>query len=173
MIFSKIFSSAAIIIVLTASPVFAASGSIALDRPSIVMEHNHKDKGFHRQMFEEYRKDPIKALEKRKLEVQTLLKEGKINKEKADKITAKLDSKIKEIQSFNKLNLQQKKVRLLDDCRTTIEKMVKEGKLEKDKADTIFNKYREKIDKWDGNGYPQFHPKFLRSGCKESDIGSK
>ncbi len=157
--FSKVFSTAAIIISLTASSAFASAGIKAHDylvENSSKEESGRCDKKDFRQKHEEFQKDPIKALESGKEKVQTLLKEGKISKEKADEITSKIDSKINEIKNFNKLDLKQKKDKLINDCKSHIEKRVKEGKLDKDKADALLKDYTEKINNWDGKGYPQY-----------------
>lgn len=160
---SRILSTAALVISLSAAPAFAESFNpvaeknvtIAHTRQDIKdSEQGLKDSG---KKCDEFRKDPVKALEAKKAKIQTLLKEGKITKEKAEEITARIDTKIKEIESFNKLSLQQKKDKLISDCRSYVEKQVKEGKLDRAKADELIKKYTEKINKWDGSGYPKYH----------------
>jgi len=107
-------------------------------------------------------KDPIKYLERMKQKVQTLLKEGKITKEEADKINAKIDEKIKKINEFNRLPLDKKKEKLLSNLKDHLEKKVKEGKLTKSQMNKIMKDYEKKVKEWDGNGFPPAPFK----GCK-------
>lgn len=109
-------------------------------------------------------KDPIKALENRKAKVQSLLKEGKITKEKADKITARIDEKIKTINEFNKLTPDQKRAKLTEDFKTFMAKKVKEGKLTQEQADERIKAFNEKVKQWDGTGYPHFFKKGMKHG---------
>jgi len=118
--------------------------------------------------------DPIKALESKKEKVQAQLKEGKITKEKADEIIAKIDAMIKKIQEFNNLTLQQKKDKLIGDFKTSVDKRVKDGKLTQEKADELIKNYTDKVNKWDGTGYPKlgkrgFYGKDGHDGHKKSD----
>ncbi|HHV99254.1 MAG TPA: hypothetical protein GXX36_06740 [Clostridiaceae bacterium] len=99
-------------------------------------------------------KDPIKYLEKMKQKVQTLLKEGKITKEEADRINAKIDEKIKMINEFNQLPLDKKREKLLSNLKDHLEKKVKEGKLTKNQMNKIMKEYEKKVKEWDGNGFP-------------------
>lgn len=120
-----------------------------------------------RHKHDEFSKDPVKMLEEKKIKVQELLKEGKITKEKADEINSRLNSKIKEIQSFNKLTLEQKREKLISDCKAKVEKLIKEGKLDSTKGNEIISRYTEKINSWDGTGYPFYHPGKSGHGCRE------
>jgi hypothetical protein len=106
--------------------------------------------------------NPVKALELRKERVEQQLKEGKITKEKADEIITKIDAKIKEIQEFNNMTLQQKRDSLMHRFKTSIEQKVKEGKLSQDKANQLIKDYTDKVNNWDGNDYPYFLRKGLR-----------
>lgn len=169
--FSTIFSTAAIVISLSTASVFGVydiSTSIESTPKigAVVTEVNQSDVKDWKQKCKEFDKDPIKALQNRKEKIQSLLKDGKITKEKADKMTARIDSKIKEIQDFNKLTLPQKKDKLINDFKASVEKRVKEGKIDKAKADTLVKEFIEKINKWDGNGYPKFHQKWHKYKCK-------
>lgn len=167
---SKIFSVAAVIISLTATTAFGATDIMTSNgtrQNSVVTESKPHVKKECKQKHEEFSKDPLRALESRKVKIQSLLKEGKITKENADERIARIDSKIKEIQSFNKLTLPQKKDKLIYDCKASVEKLVKEGKLDRVKADTLLKNYSEKINKWDGNGYPHFHTKCSKGECKK------
>lgn len=107
----------------------------------------------------EFVKDPLGALESKKSEVQRLQKEGKISKEKAETIIRKIDRRIAEIHAFNKLNLEQKREKLKKDCKEFLDSQVEKGRLEPEKAKRIYQEYSEKIDKWDGTGYPGFFRK--------------
>lgn len=104
-------------------------------------------------------KDPLKALESKKERIQSLLKEGKISKEEADRINAKIDSKIKEVKEFNKLPLEKKREKLISDFKVRLERKVKDGKMTKEKMDELLKDYTEKINKWDGKGYPGIYHK--------------
>lgn len=121
------------------------------------IERKHLNEKEFQQKYQEFRKDPIKALQGQKEKINSLQKEGKITKEKADAINARLDAKIKEIQEFNKLTLQQKKDKLISNFQARLDKKVKAGKLTQDQAITKINAFTEKIKKWDGQGYPMFH----------------
>lgn len=145
---------------------WAAQNSIYSDNSKCDDNKDCKEK------CKEFAKDPIKALQAKKEKVQALLKEGKITKEEADKKTAWIDSKIKEIESFNKLPLQQKKDKLISDCKAAVEKRVSEGKLDRAKADTILNEYTEKINTWDGTGYPKFRFKCFKDRFMKPDTDS-
>ncbi|MDP4093526.1 MAG: hypothetical protein Q8920_09210 [Bacillota bacterium] len=124
-----------------------------------------REKDF-KQFSEEFAKDPIKALQGRKEKVQSMLKDGKISREKADEITARIDSKIRYINEFNKLTVPQKKDLLLKDFKTHIEKKVNEGKLDKEQANTIIKDFSDKVAKWDGNGYPNFGTRIFKGEGK-------
>lgn len=113
---------------------------------------------------EDFSKDPVKMLEKRKEQVQSLYREGKITKEQADEIIRKLDSKINEINEFNKLPVKQKKEKLINDFKARIEKKVEEGKITKDEANKLMEEFTKKVEQWDGNGYPRFHDKKMKHG---------
>lgn len=104
-------------------------------------------------------KDPIEALQKRKERIQSLLKEGKITKQKAEEITKKIDAKIKKLQEFNRLSPQQKKSKLIEHYRKSLDESVKSGKVSRERADQLMKKFIEKMQKWDGKGYPNFKKK--------------
>ncbi len=159
---SKTFSTVIIIVSIAATTAFAAadtsisyeskenSGNIA----SHFKDHNEKN-------FKEFNKDPIKSLENRKEKIQTMLKEGKITKEKADKITAKINTKIKEIQDFEKLTLPQKKEKLINDFKSKLEERVKEGKIDKSQAVAKLKEFSQEVEKWDGkDGFKFFKEQF-------------
>lgn len=167
--FYKAFGAALIAACITATAAFAQPYNSSLaESVSTLQQKNDAEKKEKKDFKGEEckkgrglkkQKDPIKALESKKEKIQKLLKEGKITKEKADAITAKIDAKIKEIQEFNKLPLKQKKEKLISNFKASIERKVKEGKLSQDKADELIKKFNEKVQKWDGSGYPRFFKK--------------
>lgn len=166
--FSRIIATIVAIACFSTLTAFAApdTGTSRQNGENAKIEKKHfKDKDF-KKFREEFSKDPIKALQGRKEKVQSLLKEGKITREKADEITARIDSKIKEIQEFNKLPLQQKKEKLVSDFKALMEKKVNSGKLTREKADTMVREFTEKIEKWDGKGYPIFDKSWFRHKSK-------
>lgn len=116
-------------------------------------------------------KDPIKMLEQRKANVRQELSEGKITKEEADNKIARIDKKIKDIQEFNKLPLKEKKEKLINSFTARVDKKVQEGELTRDNADKMISKFKAKVEKWDGNGYP-FHFKGLK-GEKRGHKGDR
>lgn len=100
--------------------------------------------------------DPIKELQSKKEWIQLQLKDGKISKEKATKIIAAIDARIKEVEEFNKLTPEQKKEKLIKDFNRKIETKVRDGKIPQDKADELIKMHSDKVNQWDGNGYPMF-----------------
>ncbi len=102
------------------------------------------------------KKDPLTMLQQLRDRIQQRLDDGKISKDKADKETARIDKKVKELQDFNALTLDQKKDKLIKDFTAAANKKVEAGKLTQQKADESIAKYTDKINKWDGNGYPFF-----------------
>lgn len=106
--------------------------------------------------------DPIKRLQEMKESIAKKAAEGKIDQKKADEITAKINEKIKQLEELNKLAPAQKKEKLKSMFKDAIDKKVNDGKLTRDKADEIIKKHNEKIDKWDGQGYPPVNFKGTR-----------
>lgn len=102
-------------------------------------------------------KDPIKFLEMKKQKIRKMQEENKITKEKADEIISRIDARIKEIEEFNKLPLDQKKERMLEKFKKSMDEKVQKGKITREEADKRIQKFKEKIEKWDGNGYPRLH----------------
>lgn len=158
----RILASAAAIACLTVSTAFAAPlAPGANDIKTQQKDGTAKNEKMHDKKFNSdcagFEKDPVKALECRKEKVKSLLKEGKITKEKADAITARIDAKIKKVNEFNKLSVQEKRVKLINDFKVFVDSRVKEGKLTKEKADTMVRDFSDKVTKWDGKGYPMFH----------------
>ena len=104
-------------------------------------------------------KDPIKALEEKKEEVNDLLKQGKISEEEANELIKKIDDRIKKIEEFNRLPLEKKKEVLINKFKEHVEKKVNEGKLTREKADEIIKEHIERVNRWNGKGYPDFNHK--------------
>jgi hypothetical protein len=152
----RILASTVAIACLTVTTTFAA--------PDMAKSEKSHDKDF-KQKRAEFEKDPIKALKNRKAEVQSLFNDGKMTKEKADAITARIDARIKEINEFNKLSVQEKRVKLTNDFKTFIDKRVKEGRLTKEEADIKIKDFTDKVTKWDGKGYPKFHEMRHKGKC--------
>lgn len=100
--------------------------------------------------------DPLERLQKEKEAIQQKVKDGKLTQEQADKRIAEIDQRIKEIQDFNNLTLDQKKEKLLSSFTTSINEKVKNGKLAQDKADQEIANFKTKLDAWDGTGNPPF-----------------
>lgn len=142
------------------------SRSIKRERDNAEMKPKHLDKDKLKEKHEEFHRDPIKVLESRKEKIQTMLKEGKITKEKADAITARINAKISEIQEFNKLTVKQKKEKLMSDFKAHAEKKIEKGKITREKADAMLREFAEKIEKWDGNGYPSFRMRSFKEKCR-------
>ncbi|HHW49000.1 MAG TPA: DUF2680 domain-containing protein [Clostridiaceae bacterium] len=170
---SRILSCAVVAACLTTTMVFAAPGAPNIQKTpgapgeqnieKPIKQQNDKDifgsKNHDNKHDMKKFKDPLEALKQKKEKIQSMLKEGKITKEKADEITAKIDKKIKEIEEFNKLSPEQKKANLTDKFKAFIEKRVKKGKLTREEADEMIKKFNEKLQSWDGKGYPDFFKK--------------
>ncbi|MCX7920874.1 MAG: hypothetical protein N3B21_02440 [Clostridia bacterium] len=177
---TKILATAALITCFTATAAFAApdvsgtSNTVTVQQQSDTVNKEKRDfkgKGFKNGHDWMSQKDPVKALESKKQKIQEKLKEGKITKEQADAINARIDSKLKEIKEFNSLTLQQKRDKLKADFKAKLDKGVKEGKLTQEKADEVIKKFTEKVDKWDGTGYPMFHKKGFKCH-KKAEAGN-
>lgn len=112
----------------------------------------------------DFEKDPVKALECRKAKIQSMLKAGEITKEEAAEKTARIDARIARINEFNKLTLPQKKAKLIEDFKASVNNKVKDGKITQEKADTITREFNEMITNWDGNGYPWLKGKWFKHG---------
>jgi septal ring factor EnvC (AmiA/AmiB activator) len=111
-------------------------------------------------------KNPIKVLESKKEQIQSELKSGQIAEDKANKIISKINSKIKKIQEFNSLSVQQKKERLISKFEKRINEKVHQKQISKDKADELIKKYTHKINSWNGNGYPHFKNHYFPGNFK-------
>ena len=125
-----------------------------------------------KKVWEEFEKDPITVLENRKKEIEGLLKEGRISKEEAEAILRRIDKGIAEIKEFNGLPLEEKRARLIRDCKDYLDSLVERGEMDRDKADRIFEKYSDRTNKWDGTGYPRFFRKAgkPKNGKSERDL---
>lgn len=104
-------------------------------------------------------KDPIKSLEGRKENILKLQKEGKISKEEADEKIKIIDTRIKGIEEFNKLTVEQKRAKLIEKFKEIMALQVKYGKISQEKADELISEYTKKMQEWDGNGIPKFYHK--------------
>lgn len=98
--------------------------------------------------------DPVQRLENLKTKLTDKYNQGKISKDKYDKAIAKINQIEQKIKDFNNMTLDQKKQTLINDYNTAINKRVQQGKLTQDKANELIKNYTDKVNKWDGNGYP-------------------
>lgn len=164
--FSRILGTAITITCLTVTTAFAApiTAGSAVTKQSCAAA---------KEKCEKFSKDPLKALQNKKEIIRAHEKDGKITKAKADAINARIDAKIKEIQQFNSLTVQQKRAKLINDYKASVTKRVKSGKLTQDKADTMIKDFTDKITRWDGTGYPQFHGKRFKDKAKSDSTANK
>ena len=151
--FLKLFVFAAAITFLTAVTAFAAPTQ-GTERDSVIGNKKCAD----------FDKDPVKALECRKAKIQSMLKAGEITKEEAAEKTARIDARIAKINEFNKLTLPQKKAKLIEDFKASVNNKVKDGRITQEKADTLTREFNEMIGNWDGNGYPWLQGKWFKHG---------
>ncbi|AGB19898.1 hypothetical protein [Thermoanaerobacterium thermosaccharolyticum] len=98
--------------------------------------------------------DPIQRLESIKAKVTQKYNEGKISKNKYDSIIAKINNMEQQINDFNKLTLDQKRQKLISDYTAAVNKKVQNGKITQDKANELIKNYTDKVNKWDGTGFP-------------------
>ena len=101
-----------------------------------------------------HRQAPLKAMENKKAKIQELVKAGRITQEEAEIELAKLEEKIRKINEFNALDLPQKKAKLLAHYQEVLEKRVQEGKITQQEAEQLLKKFSEKVEQWDGTGFP-------------------
>lgn len=101
--------------------------------------------------------DPAKMLEQQKQALQQKVTDGKLTQEDADKRIAELDQKVKEMQEFNSLTLEQKKEKILSNFTTSTNDRVKDGKLTQEQADKMATDFKAKLDQWDGSGMMPFN----------------
>ncbi len=162
----KILAVVALIISLSGNVVFAApvGQDAAKQEQTDTVKKDKKDFRKKKEGFDG-QQDPVKMLEEKKERVQGLLKEGKLTKDEADEITAKIDARIQKIREFNSLTLPQKKDALIASFKTRMEKKVKEGKVSREEADSRIRSYTDKVNKWDGSG----NPGFLKKDCDKSE----
>lgn len=154
----KLLTATGISLGLLFSPLMSEAQSAAKvpDQPR-QDKHDIKELKEHRGGKLEFRNEnPVNALEKKKQHIQSLVKEGKLTKEKADKIISRIDSRIKAVKEFDKLTLTEKKQKLKDTLRSNLEKRQRAGRLTREKMDEIISEFDKKIDAWDGKGYPGF-----------------
>jgi polyhydroxyalkanoate synthesis regulator phasin len=106
---------------------------------------------------QDFERNPIKKYEQKKLKIKKLLEEGKITKEKADRILERIDGKIKEIEEFQNLPLEKKREKIIRDFKEKLDNMVSQGKMKKEEAEKMMKEIIEKINAWDGRGFPEIH----------------
>ncbi|MGJ7044890.1 hypothetical protein [Thermoanaerobacterium thermosulfurigenes] len=106
--------------------------------------------------------DPIQTLENLKTKIEEKYSQGKISQDEENKILAKINTAEQKIEDFNNMTLDQKKQTLIDDFTNIVNNQVKNGKITQDKANTLIKNFTDKVNKWDGNGYPQFVTRYLK-----------
>ena len=164
---SKIFLTVAIVANLFSTAAFALPTHLESTNPVKTEEQDKsKDKDIHidkkkckKGKCKDEFTDPIKLLKEKKEALLKLEKEGKISKEEADKKIKKIDSRIKEIEEFNRLPVEEKRAKLIEKFKKIMDKKVKEGKISREKADELISEYTKKIQEWDGKGMPKFYHK--------------
>lgn len=162
-----LLTAASVSLSLLVLPIYAVSGDIDKDKTNDTVKKiqtagkrfDINKNGLKRGNCDNCEKDPIKALEEKKAEIQEKAKEGKITKEKADELCKKIDERIKEIQEFDKLSVEQKKERIIKKFNEVLEKKINEGEIAKEEAEFMRKEFNEKIKNWDGKGYPRFRIK--------------
>ncbi len=147
----EILASAALILALTGTTAFAMPKDPPRNENDNAKQHNRYRQNHHADAC----KDPIKRLEAKKEKVERLLKEGKLTKEQANDILKRIDDRIAEVKEFQKLPLEQKKEKVLNDLRTQTNQFVKDGKMTQEEADKMMKKAKEKLENWDGKGFPR------------------
>ncbi|MDI3312482.1 MAG: hypothetical protein QJR05_13800, partial [Thermoanaerobacterium sp.] len=108
--------------------------------------------------------DPIKRLEDIKAKVTEKYNQGKISKEKYDNMISKINEKEQYIKGLNSLTLSQKRQKLISDFTAAINKKVQSGRITQDKANELIKKYTDKVNKWDGTGFPPGMKGFKNGG---------
>lgn len=142
-------------IMLMSSPVVGYTASSSLNPPLSQNKSGEK-------IFKDDSKEPLERLKKRKEMITQLQKEGKITKEEADKKIAKIDERIKEVEKFNAMTIEQKKQYLKEKAKKSLNKMAEEGKIAKSDIDKMYVQIAQEIDNWDGYGCP-IKPRRFRS----------
>lgn len=141
----EILASTAVIIALTGTTAFAMPSVTPKGEDGNTKHHEHK--------HNRCRKDPIKALEEEKEEIQRLLKEGKLSKEQADEMLKRIDERLTEMKKFQELPLEKKKEKILNDLMTNLNKLVKDGKMTKEEADKMLQEAEERLKNWNGTDF--------------------
>jgi DNA-binding protein H-NS len=100
--------------------------------------------------------DPLNFLEKKKRHIQEQVRAGKLTQEEADARIARIEERIRDIREFNKLSVPEKKAKLLDRYRKMLEQKAAAGKITRQEADRRLQAFTEKVEAWDGQGYPDF-----------------
>ncbi|ADL69453.1 hypothetical protein Tthe_1969 [Thermoanaerobacterium thermosaccharolyticum DSM 571] len=106
--------------------------------------------------------DPIQLLENLKAKIEEKYSQGKISQNQENNIITKINSAEQKIENFNNMTLDQKKQTLIDYFTTIVNNEVKNGKITQDKANTLIKNFTDKVNKWDGTGYPPVVMKYLK-----------
>lgn len=158
---TKILAIAAVATITAATVLIASTGALA-DQGK-----EWSPKAFAGKFREGFVKgDPVERLNKQKEVLQQRVEAGKLSKEEADKKTAEIDKRIKEIQDFNNLTVEQKKEKLLKDFTAAMNERATAGKMSQEEADKAVADYKAKLDAWDGTGNAPMFMKGFRGGVK-------
>lgn len=98
--------------------------------------------------------DLINILETKKQKIREAAQKGEITQEQADAKIARIDEKIKAVNEFQTLSLPEKKETLIAHYKARLDKKVEAGKLEQSEADQRLKEFTERVEKWDGTGFP-------------------
>jgi hypothetical protein len=115
------------------------------------------------------KKDPLTMLEARKTQITKRLNEKKITEEQAKEQLAQVDAKMKEINDFNALSLEQKKEKVVNDFKTNIQKAVDDKKISQEKADEMIKNHLAQVEEWDGTGKPLMGKKHVFDNDKHKE----
>ncbi|QSZ26974.1 hypothetical protein ACETAC_08885 [Aceticella autotrophica] len=139
----KIIATSVIGIMLLTATAFAATTAV----PSANANMKHQG------VFQ--KGDPIQRLEDLKSKITEKFKAGKISQDEENKMLTKINDAEQKIKDFNNMTLDQKKQTLIKDFTARINQRVKDGKLTQDKANSMIQNFTDKVNKWDGKGYPK------------------
>lgn len=161
----KIISASVLPIFLSANLAFTT-----LDLPCLTVQYSHNYLVENESISaRETEQDPIKRLQGKKEKIQKLFDEGKLTREEAEAKIRQIDEKIKKIEEFNKLPLNKKKEKLIENFRNFTDDMVKKGKITRERADELLKEYESKVNQWDGSGKPPMFKKGRKCPLKKKN----
>lgn len=161
----EIMSASVLPIFLSANLAFTT-----LDLPRLTVQYSHNYLVENESISaRETEQDPIKRLQGKKEKIQKLFDEGKLTREEAEAKIRQIDEKIKKIEEFNKLPLNKKKEKLIENFRNFTDDMVKKGKITRERADELLKEYESKVNQWDGSGKPPMFKKGRKCPLKKKN----